>query len=88
MSFTVKCYKIQPNNITRWVVLGKNKEYLVTHSSCTCRDFLLKITKKEVTDCKHILFLKNALKTKEFDEYSITIQEFKIIRDYLMEFKK
>ena len=88
MSYEVKCYNITPNNITRWIVLGKSKEYLVTKYSCTCRDFLLKLTKKENGTCKHISLLKESIRYNEFDKYDINTQEFRKLRYYLMEFKK
>ena len=88
MSYEVKCYHIRPNNIKRWIVLGTTKDYLVTHNSCTCRDFLLKIAKKETAICKHITLFHDALVKKEFDTYYITIQEYKSLRPYLMELKK
>ena len=88
MSYEVKCYNIKPNNITRWLVLGKSKEYLVTQYSCTCKDFLLKLTKKENGTCKHILLLKESIKNNKFDKYNISNQEFRKLRYYLMEFKK
>lgn len=88
MSFNVKCYIIKPNNIKRWLVLGKTKEYLVTEKSCTCRDFLLKITKKEQGICKHIVLLNESIKNSEFDTYEITTQEFRKIRYFLLELKK
>lgn len=88
MSYDVKCYLIQPNNIKRWLILGKTKEYLVTEKSCTCRDFLMKLTKKEQGKCKHIVLLKESINTNEFDTYSITIQEFRKLRPFLLELKK
>ena len=88
MSFNVKCYSIQPNNNKRWLVLGKTKEYLVTKTSCTCRDFLLKLTKQEFGLCKHIVLLEESIKKGEFDTYIITNQEYKKLRPYLLELKK
>ena len=88
MSYEVKCYHINPNNVKRWVVLGTTKEYLVTHNSCTCRDFLLKITKKEKAFCKHLALFHTAFTKKEYDTYYITIQEFRSLRPYFFELKK
>ena len=88
MSYEVKCYNIKPHNNKRWLVLGTTKEYVVTQNSCTCRDFILKTTKKEKAFCKHLVLLENAINKKEFDTYDITIQEYKQLRNYLMEFKK
>lgn len=88
MSYEVKCYNIKPNNTKRWLVLGTTKEYIVTHNSCTCRDFILKTTKKEKAFCKHLSLLENAIQKNEFDSYDITIQEYRQLREYLMELKK
>ena len=88
MSYDVKCYSIQPNKTKRWLVLGKTKEYLVTNNSCTCRDFLLKLTKKEKDVCKHIILLRESIQNKEFDIYKISNQEYRKIRMYLLELKK
>jgi predicted nucleic acid-binding Zn finger protein len=88
MSFSVKRYIIKPNNVSRWLVIGTSKEYLVTPYSCTCKDFFIKITKKEKSICKHIALLNDAMKTNEFDSYEISIQEFKKLRQFLFEIKK
>lgn len=88
MSYNVKCYLIQPNNIRRWLVLGRIKEYLVTEKSCTCRDFLMKLTKKEQGECKHIVLLKESIEKNEYDTYTISIQEFRKLRYFLLELKK
>lgn len=88
MSYFVKCYIVQPTNCKRWLILGKTKEYLVTKDSCTCRDFLTKLLKKEQSKCKHILLFLSALETKEFDTYEITISEYRELRPYLLELKK
>ncbi len=88
MSYNIKCYTIKPNNIKRWLVIGRTKEYLVTEKSCTCKDFLLKLTKKEQGICKHIMLLQDSIKNNEFDIYEITTQEYRKLRFYLLELKK
>ena len=88
MGYFVKCYIIQPTNSKRWLILGKTKEYLVTQDSCTCRDFLTKLLKKEQGKCKHMLLFLNALETKEYDTYQITTSEYRELRPYFLELKK
>ena len=88
MSPLVKCYSIQPHGSKRWVVLGTAKEYLVTLYSCTCRDFMSKTLKKDDKKCKHIIALQEALQKGEFDMYTISTQEYKELRPYLLEIKK
>ena len=88
MSFPVKCYIISPNNNRRWIVIGKTKEYLVTEFSCTCRDYLSKIMKKEGAKCKHMIQYLQALESNQYDTYNISAQEFRDLRPYILELKK
>ncbi len=88
MSYEVKCYTILPNKSKRWLVLGKTKEYMVTRTSCTCHDYLLKIAKKEPGICKHLQLLHDSIENNAFDNYEISNQEYRKLRYYLLDLKK
>ena len=84
MNFNTKKYVILPNKAERWLFVGKNKEYLVTDNSCTCKSFFLNISKKNKIPCKHINTLIEAKKNNEFDSFYINVQEYRKIRLFLL----
>lgn len=88
MGNPVKLYNIIPGDKKRWIIIGKNREYFLTEFSCTCKSFQLITSKKEKKDCKHLVLLKNAIESFEYDIYNITIPEYKNLRPYLLQIKK
>lgn len=87
--FFVKKYVIKPGNIVRWLVVGKNREYLLNEYSCTCKSFQMQLSKKTFFyTCKHQTTLKNATTTGMFDSFEISIPEYQQLREFFLNIKK
>jgi predicted nucleic acid-binding Zn finger protein len=55
-SSLVKRYLFEPSNREVWVVVGKNRDYLVSDFYCDCDDFYFKVViKRRAKTCYHIL---------------------------------
>ena len=88
MTSIIKRYNIGLKPIYQWIVVGENNEYFVTTCSCTCKDFQLKVAKKQIKKCKHMISVENGKKSGAFDNFDISIQEWQNIRKYLFSIKK
>jgi len=66
----VKKYVFQPSGRVRWIVVGKTRDYIVLPTSgfCSCEDFFFRVMNHEKPMCYHLLAVKLALLTDEFDE--------------------
>ena len=52
----VKRYRFTPSNREVWIVVGKNRDYLVNDFYCDCDDFYFKVViKRRAKSCYHIL---------------------------------
>ena len=67
-------YQFIPSRITRWVVSGQGKEYLVIERNfCSCRDFLFNVLyRREISTCYHLLARELAEQVNEFEEIEIS----------------
>lgn len=72
----VKKYTIIPSGTIRWVVVGKNRDYIVSDNFCSCKSFLLHLGEP----CKHITAMKEAKINGEFDSFELTFEEYDPIR--------
>jgi predicted nucleic acid-binding Zn finger protein len=55
-SSCVKRYIFEPSNREVWIVVGKNRDYLVSDFYCDCDDFYFKVViKRRAKTCYHIL---------------------------------
>jgi predicted nucleic acid-binding Zn finger protein len=83
----VKKYVFKPNGKTVWIVVGKERDYLIMPEAefCTCDDFYFRVLDKQVHLCYHLIAQKLA---KNLGWYE-TIEEHDEIYDSLMaEWKK
>jgi predicted nucleic acid-binding Zn finger protein len=83
----VKRYVFKPSDRTVWVVVGKERDYLIMAQAefCTCDDFYFRVLDREVHLCYHLIAQKIAKVLDWFDH----IEERDELYDSLMnEWKK
>ncbi|MCW4006822.1 MAG: hypothetical protein NWF04_09585 [Candidatus Bathyarchaeota archaeon] len=58
----VKKYVFKPSNKTAWIVIGREREYLLMPEAefCTCDDFYFRVLDKQVHLCYHLIAQKIA----------------------------
>ncbi|MHA2297861.1 MAG: hypothetical protein ACXADA_17660 [Candidatus Hodarchaeales archaeon] len=72
----VKKYVLNPSGSERWVVVGKNRDYLVSDDFCSCIDFLLHLGKS----CKHIDEMNQAKKSGDYETFNLSFEEYEPLR--------
>ncbi len=57
ISKRVKKYVLQPSNRVRWIIVGREEEYLVIPlvKYCSCKDFFFYVMTGEAYTCYHLL---------------------------------
>jgi predicted nucleic acid-binding Zn finger protein len=83
----VKKYLFKPSGRTVWIVVGRERDYLIMPEAefCTCHDFYFRVMDKKVHMCYHLLTQKIAQNLGWFE----TIEENDECHDMLMnEWKK
>lgn len=57
LSKRVKKYILQPSNRVRWIIVGRDEEYLVIPlvKYCSCKDFFFYVMTGEAYMCYHLL---------------------------------
>jgi len=83
----VKKYIFKPSGRTIWIVVGKERDYLIMPEAefCTCDDFYFRVMDKEVHLCYHLMAQKLAKNLGWYEE----IKEHDELYDTLMdEWKK
>lgn len=83
----VKKYVFKPSKRTVWIVVGKERDYLVMPEAefCSCDDFYFRVLDKEVHLCYHLI----AQKLANVLEWYETIEEHDELYESLMaEWKK
>lgn len=76
VSKRVKKYVLSPSNRVRWIIVGREEEYLILPlvKYCSCRDFFFYVMTGETYACYHLLAQKIAelsglfSEVKELDE--------------------
>lgn len=76
VSKRVKKYVLSPSNRVRWIIVGREEEYLILPlvKYCSCRDFFFYVMTGETYVCYHLLAQKIAelsglfSEVKELDE--------------------
>ena len=78
----VKKYVFKPSNRVVWIVIGKERDYLIMPEAefCTCDDFYFRVLDKQVHLCYHLIAQKLA---KNLERYE-TIEDHDEIYDSLM----
>jgi predicted nucleic acid-binding Zn finger protein len=58
----VKKYTFKPSNKTVWIVVGREREYLIMPQAefCTCDDFYFRVLDKKIHLCYHLIAQKIA----------------------------
>ena len=79
----VKKYVFRPSQRTVWIVVGKQREYLVLSAAsfCSCDDFYFRVMDQEVQLCYHLIAQKIANILKWYE----TIEERDELYGSLME---
>jgi predicted nucleic acid-binding Zn finger protein len=83
----VKKYSFKPSGRTVWIVVGKERDYLIMAQAqfCTCDDFYFRVLDREVHLCYHLIAQKIANALEWYD----AIEECDELHDTLMmEWKK
>lgn len=83
----VKKYVFKPSDRTVWIVVGRERDYLIMPEAefCTCDDFYFRVLDKEVHLCYHLIAQKIARNLAWYE----TIEEGDEIYETLMnEWKK
>jgi predicted nucleic acid-binding Zn finger protein len=83
----VKKYIFKPSGKTVWIVVGRERDYLIMPEAefCTCDDFYFRVLDKKIHLCYHLIAQKIARNLSWYE----TIEETDDLRDTLMnEWKK
>lgn len=56
----VKKYIFEPSNRIVWIVIGKNRDYLIMPAAdfCTCDDFYFRVMDRQIHLCYHLIAQK------------------------------
>jgi predicted nucleic acid-binding Zn finger protein len=65
----VKKYVFKPSNRVVWIVVGREREYLVMAEAefCTCDDFYFRVLDKKIHLCYHLIAQKIAANLRWFE---------------------
>ena len=79
----VKKYVFKPSGRTVWIVVGKERDYLLMPKAefCTCDDFYFRVLDREIHLCYHLI----AQKLANILEWYEAIEEHDELYDSLME---
>jgi predicted nucleic acid-binding Zn finger protein len=83
----VKKYTFKPSSRTVWIVIGRERDYLIMPEAefCTCDDFYFRVLDKKIHLCYHLIAQKIARNLGWYE----TIEENDELHDTLMnEWKK
>ncbi|RLG45818.1 MAG: hypothetical protein DRN81_00050 [Thermoproteota archaeon] len=74
------------NGVVLWVVVGKERDYLVLPNIyCSCEDFYVRVVSRmEKKYCIHLIAQKIAEEDKKYDVYRLDRKELRKIIDYLL----
>lgn len=67
----VKKYIFEPSKKIVWIVLGKNRDYLIMPAAdfCTCDDFYFRVMDKQIHLCYHLIAQKLSEASCIYDKY-------------------
>jgi len=79
----VKKYTFKPSNRVVWIVVGKERDYLIMAAAdfCTCDDFYFRVMDRQIHLCYHLIAQKIAESTENYASY----EEEDELYDVLME---
>ena len=67
----VKKYAFKPSNRVVWIVVGRERDYLIMPAAdfCTCDDFYFRVMDRQVHLCYHLIAQKIAEATGSYASY-------------------
>ncbi len=67
----VKKYIFEPSNHVVWIVVGKERDYLIMPAAdfCTCDDFYFRVMDKQAHLCYHLIAQKLANTLEKYELY-------------------
>lgn len=83
----VKKYVFKPSSRVVWIVVGKERDYLLMPEAefCTCDDFYFRVLDREVHLCYHLIAQKIA---KNLDWYELVEEHDELYKSLMNEWKK
>jgi len=83
----VKKYVFKPSGRTVWIVVGRERDYLIMPEAefCTCDDFYFRVLDREVHLCYHLIAQKLA---KNLDWYEAIDEHDELYESLMNEWKK
>jgi len=83
----VKKYVFKPSGRIVWIVVGKERDYLVMPAAdfCTCDDFYFRVMDREVHLCYHLIAQKLA---EALDWYDLIEEEDELYDSLMAEWKR
>jgi predicted nucleic acid-binding Zn finger protein len=83
----VKKYVFKPSGKTVWIVVGRERDYLIMPEAefCTCDDFYFRVLDREVHLCYHLIAQKLA---KNLDWYEAIDEHDELYESLMNEWKK
>ncbi len=81
-SSLVKRYLFEPSNREVWVIVGKNRDYLVSDFYCDCDDFYFNcVIKRRAESCYHILAKLLAEALVLFSDISVGDEMYDVLKE-------
>lgn len=83
----VKKYVFKPSNRTVWIVVGRERDYLIMPEAefCTCDDFYFRVLDKKVHLCYHLIAQKIA---RNLGWFEVIEENDEIHKSLMNEWKK
>jgi len=83
----VKKYLFRPSNRVVWIVVGRERDYLIMPAAdfCTCDDFYFRVMDKQVHLCYHLIAQKLA---ETLEEHVVYEEEDELYGVLMREWKK
>ncbi|MCW3985567.1 MAG: hypothetical protein NWE91_04050 [Candidatus Bathyarchaeota archaeon] len=83
----VKKYVFKPSNRIVWIVVGKERDYLIMPAVdfCTCDDFYFRVMDRQIHLCYHLIAQKLAKTLESYDSYK---EEDRLYSVLMKEWKK
>ena len=83
----VKKYVFKPSNRTVWIVVGRERDYLIMPEAefCTCDDFYFRVLDKKVHLCYHLIAQKIA---RNLGWFEVIEENDELYKSLMNEWKK
>ena len=79
----VKKYAFRPSNRVVWIVVGKERDYLIMPAAdfCTCDDFYFRVMDRQIHLCYHLIAQKIADATGSYASYEEEDELFDVLME-------